>query len=196
MFSARSLALLYLESRVNRTRCAERIRGASEPLAGAFYNMLENNEMQFARLTWFAVLVLTAATAQTVSAEQLKVKGVITQWQPLVLFAQPGDTVTFTNMAGHDTASIEGMIPEGAEAWQSKMGEEAFTITVEKEGAYIYKCTPHMSTGMVGAIVVGDGDPANLEVIEAELPDVKVGRNMVNRTIKKMKKALEKRAAG
>jgi len=196
MFSARSLALLYLESRVNRTGCAERIRGASEPLAGVIYNMLENNEMQFARLTWFAVFVLTAATAQTVSAEQLKVKGVITQWQPLVLFAQPGDTVTFTNMAGHDTASIEGMIPEGAEAWQSKMGEEAFTITVEKEGAYIYKCTPHMSTGMVGAIVVGDGDPANLEVIEAELPDVKVGRNMVNRTIKKMKKALEKRAAG
>ena len=51
-----------------------------------------------------------------------------------------------------------------------------------------------MSTGMVGAIVVGDADPANLPGIEESLPDVKIGRNMVNRTIKKMKKALEKRA--
>ena len=99
-------------------------------------------------------------------------------------------------MTGHDTASIEGMIPEGAETWQSKMGEEGYTITVEKEGAYIYKCTPHMSTGMVGAIVVGDGEPANLASLETALPDVKIGRNMVNRTIKKMKKALEKRAGG
>ncbi len=152
--------------------------------------------MRFGTLTSFAGLILAAVVAQTASAEQLKVKGVITQWQPLVLFAQPGDTVTFTNMTGHDTASLEGMIPEGAEAWRSKMGEEAFTITVEKEGAYIYKCTPHISTGMVGAIIVGDGDPANLESIEASLPEVKVGRNMVNRTIRKMKKALEKRAEG
>lgn len=152
--------------------------------------------MRFRTLTAFTGLIFATVFAQGASAEQLKVKGVITQWQPLVLFAQPGDTVTFTNMAGHDTAAIEGMIPEGAEAWHSKLGEEAFTITVEKEGAYIYKCTPHISTGMVGAIIVGDGDPANLEAIEAKLPDVSVGRNMVNRTIKKMKQALAKRAEG
>jgi pseudoazurin len=97
-------------------------------------------------------------------------------------------------MIGHDTEAIEGMMPAGAEGWKSKLGEEAYTITVEKEGAYIYKCNPHISTGMVGAIVVGDGDPANLGDIEKSLPEVKVGRNMVNRAVKKMKKALEKRA--
>lgn len=152
--------------------------------------------MRFRTMSYVAGLIFAAVVAQNANAEQLKVKAVITQWQPLVLFAQPGDTVTFTNMAGHDTTSLEGMIPEGAKAWGSKMGEEAFTITLEKEGAYIYKCTPHISTGMVGAIIVGNGDPENLEAIETSLPNVSVGRNMVNRTIKKTKQALAKRAEG
>ncbi len=150
--------------------------------------------MKFGRFRWFAVSLLALFAAQNAVAEQLQVKGVVTQWVPLVLFAQPGDTVTFVNMIGHDTEAIEGMMPAGAEGWKSKLGEEAYTITVEKEGAYIYKCNPHISTGMVGAIVVGDGDPANLGDIEKSLPEVKVGRNMVNRAVKKMKKALEKRA--
>ena len=150
--------------------------------------------MRFGCFIWFGFLLVSLIAVQSAAAEQLKIKGVVTQWVPLVLFAQPGDTVTFVNMAGHDTVALEGMIPEGAEGWQSKMGEEAFTITVEKEGAYIYKCTPHISTGMVGAIIVGDADPVNLPGIEESLPDVKIGRNMINRTIKKMKKALEKRA--
>lgn len=129
------------------------------------------------------------------SAEEHVVQGVVTQWKPLVLFAQPGDTVKFMNMTGHDTETIEGMIPEGAETWKSAMGAEGFSVTVDKEGAYIYKCNPHITTGMVGAIVVGDANPpANLAALEENLPNVKVGRNMVNRTIKKMKKALEKKA--
>ena len=119
------------------------------------------------------------------------VKGVITQWQPLVTFAQPGDRIKFTNMAGHDTASMEGMIPEGATAWQSKLGEEAFTITVEKEGAYVYKCNPHITTGMVGIIVVGDRNPDNLAQLEENAGKVKIGGNMVKRAIRKMKKQLE-----
>jgi hypothetical protein len=49
-----------------------------------------------------------------------------------------------------------------------------------------------MSTGMVGVIIVGDNrPPANLAAIEESLPDVKIGRNMVNRALKKAKKALE-----
>jgi pseudoazurin len=149
--------------------------------------------MCFVRNSFFYAAVLAMVAAQNVTAEQLKVKGVITQWDPLVTFAQPGDTVTFVNMAGHDTESIEDMIPEGAKPWKSKLGEESFTITMEKEGAYIYKCTPHMSTGMVGAIIVGNGEPANLAGIEESLPQVKIGRNMVNRTVKKMKQAIAER---
>jgi len=116
------------------------------------------------------------------------VKAAVTKFLPMVLFINPGDTVTWTNMAGHDTASLDGMIPEGAEAWQSKMGE-LFSLTFEKEGAYVYKCTPHASLGMLGVIIVGDGEPSNLEQITSHPGN----KGMVKRAIRKMTQELDKR---
>jgi len=135
---------------------------------------------------------MTPESSATVGSEPKEhiIKGVITQWQPLVTFAQPGDTIRFTGMTGHDTASMEGMIPAGATAWHSKLGQEGFTVTVDKEGGYVYKCTPHITTGMVGIIVVGDKNPANLADLEANAGNVKVGGNMVKRAIRKLKKQL------
>jgi pseudoazurin len=126
-------------------------------------------------------------------AEEHVIKGVITNWVPLVTYAKPGDTIKFMQMAGHDTETVEGMLPEGATPWKAKMGEEGFSITVEKEGAYIFKCNPHITTGMVGAIVVGDKAPANLAQLETSLENVKLGKNMVARTIKKMKQEIEQK---
>jgi hypothetical protein len=83
------------------------------------------------------------------------------------------------------------MVPAGAAKWESKMGDEGYTLKVEKEGAYIYKCTPHMTTGMVAAIVVGDGAPSNLAALDTALNDVPLGKNMVARVIKKMKADLQ-----
>lgn len=143
-----------------------------------------------------SALVAMCSWVGTAAAEEIEIMAVVTQWKPLVTFAQPGDTIKFVNMAGHDTETIEGMIPEGAEPWKAAMGAEAFSVTLEKEGAYIYKCNPHITTGMVGAVVVGDSDPTNLDALIANMENVKVGKNMVNRTIKKMKKALKKRAEG
>ncbi len=138
------------------------------------------------------VVASTLVLSAVVQAEEHIIEGVVTQWRPLVTFAQPGDTLRFKGMTGHDTATIEGMIPEGATPWQSKLGEEAFSVTLDKEGAWIYKCTPHITTGMVGVVVVGDArPPANLEQLQANLPNVKVGRNMVNRAMKKMDQALK-----
>ncbi len=127
---------------------------------------------------------------QTTTAEPQNhtVKAAVTKFLPMVLFINPGDTVTWTNMAGHDTTSLDGMIPEGTEKWQSKMGE-VFSVTFEQEGAYVYKCTPHVSLGMLGAIIVGDGTPANLEQITGH-PD---NKGMVKRAIRKMTQALDKR---
>ena len=126
---------------------------------------------------------------------EFSIKGLATAWDPLVLFIQPGDMVQFTNMIGHDTETYEGMIPEGAKPWKSQLGEEGFAVTLDVEGAYIYKCNPHVSLGMIGAIVVGPITPANLEAIEKALPNVKIARNMVQRAIRKMKKAIEKKQA-
>jgi pseudoazurin len=86
------------------------------------------------------------------------------KYEPMVITIQPGDTVAWENMPTHDTQSIEGLIPEGAEAWHSEMGknyERTFTV----EGIYVYKCTPHIGAGMGGAIIVGK--PTNLDAIIA-----------------------------
>ena len=136
-------------------------------------------------------LILGLLSSANVFAEEHIVKAVLTTWEPLITYAKPGDTIKFEQMAGHNSASIDGMLPEGAAKWESKMGDEGFTIKVEKEGAYIYKCTPHMTTGMVAAIVVGDGAPSNLAALDTALETVPLGKNMVSRAIKKMKADLK-----
>jgi pseudoazurin len=133
-----------------------------------------------------ASLMLISATAL---AEEIVVTAKATAFDPMVVFIKLGDTVKWSTMAGHDTVSIEGMIPEGAQPWQSKMGEE-FSVTLDKEGAYVYKCSPHVSTGMMGAIVVGEGQPKNLDQIHAH-PE---NKGMVGRTIRKLDEELKKKS--
>ncbi len=130
--------------------------------------------------------VASVLWSQIAAAETVEVKAVVTKFEPTVVFIKPGDSVKFTNMAGHDTVSIEGMIPEGAEPWKSPMNEE-ITVTLDKEGAYVYKCTPHVGNGMLGAIVVGEGPPANLDAIKAH-PE---NKGMIGRAVRQLEKALE-----
>lgn len=90
------------------------------------------------------------------SEEHIIVAGA-TNFNPLHMFIKPGDTVKWVNMTIHDTQSMEGLIPEGAEHWQSKISQE-LAITLDTEGVYIYKCNPHYANGMVGAIIVGEAN--------------------------------------
>ena len=77
-------------------------------------------------------------------------------FEPSVLHIEVGDSVTFkATDAGHNSASIEGMIPSGAPAWNGSMSED-ITITFAEEGTYVYQCTPHLMMAMVGVIAVGD----------------------------------------
>jgi pseudoazurin len=146
--------------------------------------------MRVMKLGLFGAAGMFLAVSQSVVAEDHIVKGIVTKWEPMVVFAQPGDRIIFTNMAGHDAQAIEGMVPEGTEIWQSKMGAEGFTVTLEKEGVYMYKCNPHVSLGMIGAIVVGDGTPANLATVEGH-PD---NKGMIGRSVRIMKKELQAKA--
>ena len=80
-------------------------------------------------------------------------------FDPLILYAEPGDTVTFVpSDAGHNAASKRGMLPDGAEAWNGAVDEE-LTVTLTEPGIYGYLCLPHYEMGMVGLIVVGDTLP-------------------------------------
>lgn len=83
---------------------------------------------------------------------------------PNLLKIKPGDTVRFVSVdKGHNTESIKGMIPDGADKWKSKLSKD-FEVTFETPGVYGYKCTPHLTLGMVGVVVVeGDNWDANLD---------------------------------
>ncbi|AZV78595.1 pseudoazurin [Parasedimentitalea marina] len=123
----------------------------------------------FAKLT-----VLTAAAALFASvavAENFEIlmlnkgeEGAMV-FEPAFVAAQPGDTITFIPTdKGHNAETIKGMFPEGFDKFKSKLGKE-FSITLDLEGLYGIKCTPHYGMGMVALIQVGE--PVNLELTEA-----------------------------
>jgi pseudoazurin len=86
-------------------------------------------------------------------------------FEPAVLKILPGDSVTFeaTDVA-HNSASISGMIPEGAQEWNGGLSKD-ITVTFNVEGIYAYQCTPHAMMAMVGIIEVGNNQN-NLEKIK------------------------------
>ena len=82
-------------------------------------------------------------------------------FEPDFLKVEPGDTIKFVAVdKGHNAESVKGMLPEGAEAFKGKINEEV-VYTVEKEGVYGIKCTPHYAMGMVMLVVAGE--PGNAE---------------------------------
>lgn len=119
---------------------------------------------------------LAASLATAVSAADHEVQmlnkgpdGVMV-FEPPLTKIQPGDTVTFKPVdKGHNAETVKDMLPQGAEPFKGKMNEtvtETFTVP----GAYLIKCNPHFSMGMVALVVVGDS-PANLDGIKsAKLP--------------------------
>jgi pseudoazurin len=93
-------------------------------------------------------------------------------FEPSVLKIKKGDTVTFkATDAAHNSASIKGMIPSGAEDWNGKLSQD-ISVTFNVEGVYGYQCTPHMMMAMVGIIEVG-GNQSNLESVKAAAQKIK-----------------------
>ena len=121
--------------------------------------------------TYAAALLFIFAFAGGAAAEEHVVqmlnkgeKGAMV-FQPDFVQAAPGDTIKFVPTdKSHNAETIKGMIPEGAEAFKSKMNEE-FSVTLDKEGVYGIKCTPHYGMGMVALIVVGQ--PVNADEAKA-----------------------------
>jgi pseudoazurin len=111
----------------------------------------------------FATLLVSSAAEAADHQVQLLNKGEhgVMVFQPNYIEAAPGDTVTFVPTdKGHDAASIDGMIPDGAQPFKGEISKP-ITVTVDKEGLYGIKCVPHYGMGMVALIVVGK--PVNLE---------------------------------
>lgn len=121
------------------------------------------------------ILALTATAAMVLAspalAEEFEVKmlnkgdaGAMV-FEPAFIKAEPGDVIRFLPTdKGHNAETIKGAIPEGAETFKSAINEE-YDYTVEETGLYGIKCTPHVGTGMVMLIQVGD-DTHNLEDVK------------------------------
>lgn len=87
-------------------------------------------------------------------------------FEPALTKIAVGDTVTFIPTdKGHDAQTIPDLLPEGAEMFKGKMGQE-IVVTFTVPGAYAIKCTPHFAMGMVALVVVGDA-PTNLDAVKA-----------------------------
>lgn len=114
-----------------------------------------------------AMLAGTAFGAEfTVNTVNKDSTGKTMQFEPAFLKIAPGDIVHFVAVdKGHDTESLEGGIPEGAEPWKGKMSQN-IDVTFTVEGLYAFKCTPHFALGMVGLIQVGES-AANLDAVAA-----------------------------
>lgn len=117
-----------------------------------------------------AGLALLGANAQaaeyTINMVNKDAAGRIMQFEPAFLKIAPGDTVHFVAVdKGHDTESLAGGIPDGAEPWKSKLSQD-LDVTFTVEGLYAFKCTPHFALGMVGLIQVGDST-VNLDAVSA-----------------------------
>ncbi len=94
-------------------------------------------------------------------------------FDPIGLFVEPGETVTFEIDSGSHSATAYSengqasvtRIPDGAEPFDSGILTEqgaTFEQTFESPGTYDYYCTPHKGLEMVGRIVAGEpGGPAD-----------------------------------
>ncbi|MGR3434351.1 MAG: plastocyanin/azurin family copper-binding protein [Shimia sp.] len=75
---------------------------------------------------------------------------------PDLVRAKVGDTIKFiAEDRGHNSQSEEDWSPEGGTEWDGRINEEV-EVVIETEGAYMYKCQPHASAGMIGLLLVGD----------------------------------------
>jgi len=117
-----------------------------------------------------ALVAIAALAAGQASAAEHEVqmlnkgeKGMMV-FQPDFVRAAPGDTIKFVPVdKGHNVETIQGMLPEGATPIKGQPSQEV-DVTLDKEGVYGVKCSPHYGMGMVALIVVGK--PTNLEQAE------------------------------
>ena len=88
-------------------------------------------------------------------------------FEPAAIKAQVGDIIRFIPKdRGHDAVSIKGLIPEGAADFKGKVNQP-LEVTVEQDGLYVVKCSPHFGMGMVAVIAVGEIEPSQVETINA-----------------------------
>ena len=111
-----------------------------------------------------ALMVLSLSIAVSAADHTVKMKNMGADgtmvFEPGYLKVAVGDTVHFepTDL-NHNSETVAGLLPTGATPWKGAMSKKV-SVTIDKEGVYVYQCTPHLMLAMVGVIVAGS--PSNL----------------------------------
>ena len=96
-------------------------------------------------------------------------------FEPGFLKVNVGDKVNFVAVdISHNTESVEGLIPAGATSWKGDINEN-ISVVIDKEGVYVYQCTPHIILGMVG--VIQAGEPVNKDEVMANVGKITIAVN-------------------
>lgn len=133
-----------------------------------------------------SALALALASA-FVSAKDIEVKMLnkgtdgVMAFEPNFVKADIGDTITFVPTdKSHD--AVSRLVPDGAKPFKGKLNEK-ITYKLEKEGVYVYICTPHQAMNMSGIIQVGK--PVNLDAAKAEIDKVEAKAGINKGRLKK-----------
>lgn len=147
--------------------------------------------MNIIKTTTAVILGASALFSAAAMAEVHEVQAVGLAFKPLVLKVQPGDQVSWTKMTIHNVNTeftsndgVKQYIPEGAEGFTSKIGENFTSDPLTVEGVYLYKCDPHWGAGMGGVVIVGEA--TNLQKIVDEDPS-----GALSRLVRKTQKAVK-----
>lgn len=112
----------------------------------------------------FIISATALAADHVVEMKNIGTDGSTMIFEPGYIKVAVGDTVTFkATDPAHNSQTSPDLIPTGAESWIGPIGKD-LTVTIEKEGVYVYKCMPHTVMAMVG--VIQAGKPTNLEAIK------------------------------
>jgi plastocyanin len=105
--------------------------------------------------------------AVSTSAKGIAVELSALCFQPTVLYARPGQSVTWTNADPGTAHNVTGLGFSWASNGDLYTGDR-FTHAFDREGVYPYACTLH--PGMVGAVVVGSPTASSSAAVVPVVP--------------------------
>ena len=144
------------------------------------------------RFSTVVIFVMAALWGKAVLSAEHTINAVGVKFDPIFIYIEPGDTINWEGMAGHNIETIDAMVPEGLEKILSDLGDNV-SVTFESEGIIVYKCTPHWGARLGGIIVVGKPeDPgAILDAYLAAIENDRAGLLPAKGLLKKVRKDME-----
>lgn len=149
------------------------------------------NNFSSIRLGAAVFFMFAALWGKTAFSADHTVTAVVVKFNPLFLYIEPGDTVNWEGMTGHNVETVDLMSPEGLEKINSELGANV-SVTFEDAGIIVYKCTPHWGTRMGGVIVVGKPEDPGA-ILDAYMASIETDRSNLpaKGLLKKVRKDME-----